>query len=72
MVLVGPSVPLTPLWFCKGIALLAGTVVVEPDRLWKHVALGGDRSIFQHGAHTLKLTSLDTRAGQQAQAPSPR
>jgi uncharacterized protein (DUF4213/DUF364 family) len=62
MVLVGPSVPLAPLWFGKGIAFLAGTAVLEAERLWKHVALGGDRSIFQHGAHTVKLTPGDANA----------
>jgi uncharacterized protein len=59
IVLVGPSVPLTPLWFGKQISLLAGTVVLEPERLWKHVALGGDRSVFKHGAHTVKLVAGD-------------
>lgn len=61
IVLVGPSVPLSPLWFGTGVSLLAGTVVLEPERLWKHVALGGDRSVFKHGAHTVKLTMEDVR-----------
>jgi uncharacterized protein (DUF4213/DUF364 family) len=61
IVLVGPSVPLTPLWFGKRVSLLAGTVVLEPERLWKHVALGGDRSVFKHGAHTVKLRAEDLR-----------
>jgi uncharacterized protein (DUF4213/DUF364 family) len=59
--LVGPSVPLSPLWFGKGVSLLAGTVVVEPERLWKHVALGADRSVFRYGAHTVKLVPDDVR-----------
>jgi hypothetical protein len=61
MVMVGPSVPLTPLWFSKGIASLAGTTVIDADRIWQHVAQGGDRSIFKQGAHMVKLYPADVR-----------
>jgi hypothetical protein len=61
MVLVGPSVPLTQLWFNKGIASLAGTSVIDADRVWRHVAQGGDRSIFKQGAHMVKLYPVDVQ-----------
>lgn len=61
MVLVGPSVPLTPLWFGKGIASLAGTTVIDADKIWQHVAQGGDRSIFKQGARMVKLHPADVR-----------
>jgi hypothetical protein len=61
MVLVGPSVPLTPLWFNKGIASLAGTSVIDADRVWRHEAQGGDRSIFKQGAHMVKLYPVDVQ-----------
>jgi uncharacterized protein (DUF4213/DUF364 family) len=61
MVLVGPSVPLTPLWFDRGIASLAGTIVVDADRVWRHVAEGGDSSIFKEGAHKVKFYPKDVR-----------
>ena len=61
MVLVGPSAPLAPLWFEKGLFMLAGTIVTDAGELWKHVALGGDRSIFRHGARTIKLKVEDIR-----------
>jgi hypothetical protein len=61
MVLVGPSVPLTPFWFGKGIASLAGTSVIDTDSVWQHVAQGGERSIFKQGAHMVKLYPHDVR-----------
>jgi uncharacterized protein (DUF4213/DUF364 family) len=61
MVLVGPSVPLTPLWFGQGIASLAGTSVINPEGVWRHVAQGGDKSIFSEGAHMVKLYPEDVR-----------
>jgi len=59
IVLVGPSVPLTPLWFEYGVAALAGTTILDAESVWTHVAQGGDRSIFNHGAHMLKLHPTD-------------
>ncbi|MBP1625647.1 MAG: hypothetical protein H6Q00_122 [Holophagaceae bacterium] len=56
IVLVGPSVPLTPQWFEWGVASLAGTTVMDGDRVWMHVAQGGDRSVFNHGARMVKLS----------------
>jgi hypothetical protein len=61
IVLVGPSIPLTPLWFSKGIASLAGTSVIDTDKVWNHVAQGGDKSIFKEGAHMVKLYPKDVR-----------
>jgi len=61
IVLVGPTVPLTPFWFCRRIAALAGTVVVDQERVWQHVAQGGDRSIFKHGAHMVRFDPADAR-----------
>lgn len=61
IVLVGPSVPLSPLLFTKGISALAGTTVSDADKVWRHVAEGGDRSIFKQGAHMFKLSPKDVR-----------
>jgi uncharacterized protein (DUF4213/DUF364 family) len=62
IVLVGPSVPLTPFWFSKGVASLAGTTIIESDKIWHHVAQGGDKSIFKEGAHMVKLYPKDVRS----------
>lgn len=46
VVLIGPSVPLTPLWFEHGVDLLAGTVVLDPSGASNCVQQGGRRSLF--------------------------
>jgi uncharacterized protein len=46
VVLVGPSVPLAPLWFEHGVDLLAGTVVLDTPVAMKSVQQGGRRSLF--------------------------
>jgi uncharacterized protein (DUF4213/DUF364 family) len=56
IVLVGPSVPLSPVFMKYGVSLLAGTVVLENTRVCAHVAEGGDRSIFRNGAMMLRLS----------------
>ena len=61
IVLVGPSVPLSPFWFEKGISSLAGTMVTDAAKIWRHVAEGGDKSIFKEGAHMFKLSPKDVR-----------
>lgn len=61
IIMVGPSVPLTPLWFEWGVSALAGTAVLDAERTWLHVAQGGDRSVFKHGAQMVKLYPADTR-----------
>ena len=55
IVLVGPSVPLSPLFFDYGISRLAGTVVCENDMVFNHVMEGGERTIFNHGAKRIRL-----------------
>jgi uncharacterized protein len=56
IVLVGPSVPLSPVFIEYGVSLLAGTVVLENTQVCTHVAEGGDRSIFRNGAMMLRLS----------------
>lgn len=46
VVLVGPSVPLTTMWFDYGVDLLAGTVVLDPAAALGAVQQGGRRSVF--------------------------
>ena len=46
VVLVGPSVPLSPVLFDYGVDLLAGTVVLDPQGARAAVQQGGRRSLF--------------------------
>lgn len=61
VVLVGPSVPLTPIWFEWGVTMLAGTVVVNPELLWRATAEGSARDIWSEGAATVQLHAADFR-----------
>jgi uncharacterized protein (DUF4213/DUF364 family) len=59
VVLVGPSVPLTPAWFEWGVDVIAGSVVTEPGRLWTSVSEGCTREIWRAGAVTLQVRPHD-------------
>ncbi|HQP30822.1 MAG TPA: DUF364 domain-containing protein [Deltaproteobacteria bacterium] len=63
-VLVGPSTPLTPALFDFGVKALAGTVVVDEAKVWRHVAEGGERSVFANGARMVKCEPTMMRAHQ--------
>ena len=59
VVLVGPSVPLTPAWFEMGVSVVAGTVAVDPDEVWLATAEGGVRDIWDRGAATVHFRAED-------------
>ncbi len=59
VVLVGPSVPLTPLWFDWGVDVLAGTVVTDSARAWEATQEGGNRSVFENGASMVHIRRGD-------------
>lgn len=54
-ILVGPSVPLSPIWFDYGVDVLAGTVVVDAAGVVRVVREAGHREIFDHGARMVHL-----------------
>ena len=53
--LVGPSVPLSPIFFSHGVDLLGGTVVVDEARLRRVVVEAGAVEIFKNGAQMVQL-----------------
>lgn len=59
VVLVGPSVPLTPLWFELGVSVLAGTVVADPDAVWRATGEGAVQDIWDRGALAVHLRAED-------------
>jgi uncharacterized protein (DUF4213/DUF364 family) len=59
VVLVGPSVPLTPLWFDYGVDLLAGTVVLDSAVALGAVQQGGRRSLFGSSLAMVELDAAD-------------
>jgi uncharacterized protein len=62
-ILVGPSVPLTPVLLSKGVSVLAGTVVLDELVVLQNIKEGGDRSIFKNGAKMIRFRR-ESRAGQ--------
>jgi uncharacterized protein (DUF4213/DUF364 family) len=63
--LVGPSTPFAPLLYNHGIHTLAGTVVLEPDSVWRAAQEGAARRVFDHGAQMLKVSREEWQLGQQ-------
>jgi hypothetical protein len=59
VVLVGPSVPLAPMWFDYGVDLLAGTVVLDPAMALGAVQQGGRRSLFGDSLAMVELEAAD-------------
>lgn len=55
VVLVGPSVPLTPLWFEWGVDTLAGCVVTDGGKLWQMAQEGAGREVFGNGTLTIQV-----------------
>jgi uncharacterized protein (DUF4213/DUF364 family) len=61
--LVGPSTPFAPLLFHHGIDTLAGTVILEPQSVWRAAQEGAARGIFIHGAQMVKVSREDWQCG---------
>lgn len=62
VVLMGPSVPLAPWWFELGVDVLAGLVVVDRDKVWRHCEEGGMKGPFDSGAWMVQITKADVLA----------
>lgn len=58
-VLTGPTTPLCPSLLEHGVDELAGCVVTNVESTWRHVAEGGDKSVFQNGCCMLRLRRED-------------
>jgi uncharacterized protein (DUF4213/DUF364 family) len=61
VVLVGPSTPLTPILLRAGVWMLAGSVVRDEQTVWRHVAEGGERTIFKNGAEMVRIAQARSR-----------
>lgn len=60
-VLVGPSVPLSPVWFEHGVDLLAGAVVTDGAGVHRCVCEGAHRRAFREGLTTIQIAAHDVR-----------
>lgn len=59
VVLVGPSTPLSPVWFDYGVDLLAGAVVTDPLGVRRCVQEGAHRRVFREGLTTVAIAAAD-------------
>jgi len=57
--LVGPSTPFAPVLFSHGIDTLAGTIVVDAKSVWQAAQEGAARSVFDYGAHMVKVNKTE-------------
>jgi uncharacterized protein (DUF4213/DUF364 family) len=63
VVLVGPTVPLSTIWFDLGVDCLAGSVVSDAQALRTIVAEGGHREVFQGALPMVEIRAEDVRLG---------
>ncbi len=70
--LIGPSLPLAPLWFDYGVDLLAGTVVLSHDEAAVAVQQGARRSVFGASLATVEIEAgeWDASRAQAARPPT--
>ena len=64
VVVAGPSAPLSPILLEHGVDMLGGLIVEKPESIWRAVAEGGQKELFDSGSRmgTVSKTSLNTRA----------
>ena len=52
---VGPTTPLTPLWFDLGVDLIGGLVVEDVPAVWPVIQEGGQHSFFDRGTRMIQF-----------------
>ena len=57
IVVAGPSTPLHPLMFEHGVDLLGGLIVDDEPSVWRAVAEGGQKALFNQGGRMVKVSS---------------
>ena len=55
IVVAGPSTPLHPLMFNHGVDLLGGLIVDDQPSVWRAVAEGGQKALFNQGGRMVKV-----------------
>ncbi len=49
LVLIGPSVPISPVLFKYGVDTIASTILTDEEKVWRMVKQGGKMNIFKNG-----------------------
>ncbi len=55
IILVGPSVPISPLLFSYGVDAIGSTVLFDEELVWKVVKQGGKMNIFRSGGQMVSI-----------------
>jgi len=55
IILVGPSVPISPLLFKYGVDAIGSTALIDEDLVWKVVKQGGKMNIFKSGGQMVSI-----------------
>lgn len=55
IILVGPSVPISPVLFKYGVDAIGSTVLIDEDLVWKIVKQGGKMNIFKSGGQMVSI-----------------
>jgi hypothetical protein len=66
IVVAGPSTPLHPLLFNHGVDLLGGLIVDDQSSVWRAVAEGGQKALFNQGGRMVKVVRDPAIFGQPA------
>ncbi|MGI6428628.1 MAG: Rossmann-like domain-containing protein [Syntrophomonadaceae bacterium] len=55
IILVGPSVPISPVLFDYGVDVISSTVILNEELIWRVVKQGGKMKIFKMGAQMISI-----------------
>lgn len=56
VILLGPSVPLSPLLFKYGVDVIAGMAISDDQLIWKTVQQGGNKNIYEKGGQRVCIS----------------
>lgn len=56
VILLGPSVPISPVLFKHGADVIAGMVIADEQPIWKAVQQGGNKNIYEHGGQRICIS----------------
>ena len=56
VILLGPSVPISPILYEHGVDVIAGMVVSDEQLLWEAVQQGGNKNIYENGGQRVCIS----------------
>ncbi len=56
VVLLGPSIPLSPILYRYGVDVIAGMAISDEELIWKAVQEGGNKNIYENGGQRMCIS----------------